>query len=233
MVDEKTANHDRNRTVRADLTQKRDRKHEQAHLADRGIAQETLHLALSQADQIREQEGDPATQGNDPILCLEERKKLEKGEEHAGRYADREHGGNAARRRLVDIQTPAIRRERLELDDQTGQKQQQARMRYGAVQFRAARDQFVDIQCAGCMVEQDRAEQEICRGNNRRNDVFECRGHGARILLQPQQSVSCDGNNLKKDKEIEQIAGHHHAADAHRKNEIKQKRRIISAQSIP
>ena len=99
----------------------------QAHLADRGVAKQALHFGLLQPDQIGEQEGDPAGDGDDAKLRLEQRQQFEEREEHARRDADRDERRNPARRRLVYVEAPAIGRERLQLDDQAGQDHQQRR----------------------------------------------------------------------------------------------------------
>ena len=166
-------------------------------------------------------------------MVLKEGKQLEQGEEHAGRDTDGDHRGNPAGRGLVDVETPAIGRERLEFDDQAGQQQQKRRRADRAGYQRPVLDHPVDIEGAGDIIEQHRAEQEERRSQHRGHDVLEGGGQRRGRPVEAEQAVGGDRDDLEEDELIEQVAGHHHAVDAHDQDKIKQQRGIASAQAGP
>ena len=156
MVDEKAAHHERDRSARTNLLQKRQRQQQQAHLADRGIAEQPLDFGLGQTDEVGEEEGHAAGECDEAELPLEQRQKLQERKENTGRHADRDHGGHATRRRLVNVEPPAIRRKRLQFDDEAGKDEQQGRRPDRAGNLRAGIDQRIDVEHPRCVVEQHR-----------------------------------------------------------------------------
>ena len=51
--------------------------------------------------------------------------------------------------------------------------------------------------------------------------------------VEAEQAVGGDRDDFEEHKQIEQVAGHHHAVDAHDQDEIEQQRRIAVAQAVP
>ena len=95
-----------------------------------------------------------------PSCPSNKRQKFQERKEDAGRDTDRDHGDHAARGSLVDVQTPAIRWKRLQFDDQAGKQEQQGRQADRTGDLRAGLYERIDIERAGGVVEQHRAEQE-------------------------------------------------------------------------
>ena len=94
-------------------------------------------------------------------------------------------------------------------------------------------DQCVDIEGAGYVVEQHRAKQEERRSQHRGHDIFEGSGQRRGRPAKAEEAVSGDRYDLEEDELIEQVAGHHHAIDAHGQDKIEQQSCIASAQAPP
>ena len=146
VIDEQPADHEQHRGFAAGPVQQRRGHRQQRHLADRRVAEQPLRLGLPQSDEIGEHEGDRAERRDQRELVLEQRQQLQERKKHAGRNAARDHRRHIAARCLIDIEPPAVRRERLQFEQQTGQQEDQRRDPDRACDRGAVRDQVIDIQ---------------------------------------------------------------------------------------
>ena len=230
---EEAAHHQRNRCHCADLMQKRQREEQEAHLADRRIAEEPLDIGLFQADQVGEKERGSARHGEDGELVFKEGEQFHEREEYAGGNADGNDRGDAARRGFIDVEPPAIGGKRLQFDDEAGKQEKQCSRADWSGDVGLGGNQGIDAEGAGDIIEQTRAEQEEGRRDDRRHDELERRRQRGRCPLEPEKAIGRNGDDLQEDEEIEEIPGHHHAVDAHGEDQIEQQRRVVAAQPIP
>ena len=125
-----------------------------------------------------------ARHSNDLELVLEQGQQLEQREEHAGRYSDRNQRGNAGWRGLIDVEPPAVCRKRLQFDDQAGQQRRSAPSKPTGPGYRAGLDHLVDVEGAGDVIEQHRAEQEERRGHHRRQMYLKAAASAAGVSVE-------------------------------------------------
>ncbi len=70
------------------------------------------------------------------------------------------------------------------------------------------------------MIEQHGSQQEEGGGQGGGDDVFETGRETGRSLVQGQQAIGRQRRDLDEDEQVEQVAGHHHAADAHDQDQV-------------
>ena len=233
VVDEKPEGHEGYRLLRADPGENGQRQRQQRHLSDRGIAQHPLHVALPQPDEVRGQEGQ-RRRGHDQVeLPGEQRQQLPQREDHPGRGADRQQGRKGGRHGLVDIERPAIGRIGFQFDQKAGQDHRQRDPGHRPDDQCPVRDQQVDVEMAGHLVEQHRAQQEQGGGDDRRHHVFERGLDACPRCDQPQKPIGADRHDLEEDEEVEEVAGEDHAVDPHHQDQEQQQRHVVVTQPVP
>ena len=112
---------------------------------------------------------------------------------------------------LVDVQRPAVGRERLELGDQ-GDEHQEERQGEGLT---AHGSHPVDVQGPGSVVREDDADQEEHRDHLGHHQILEAGRQGPLILGEQDQAAGGDGRELEEDEQVEDVAGQDHAAEGH------------------
>ena len=163
---------------------------------------------------------------------MEKRQQFQKGEKHARGNADRDQRRDARLRGFIDVEPPSIRRKGFQLDKQTGQQEHQRGEADRTGDSVTPANQIIDVQHAGHGVEQHRAEQEKRRRYNGGHEIFKRCRQGRRRVLQAEQPVSGNRDNLEKHEEIEKIARHYHALDAHHHDQVDQHHRVLGAHEI-
>src|SRR5262249_61893786 len=93
-------------------------------------------------------------------------------------------------------------------------------------------DQIVDVKDASCRIKQHGSNQKECRCQHRGHEKFECRRECCRRIAQSEKAIGGNRDNLQEDKEIEEIAGHHHALDAHDEQQEEQQYSVSFARDV-
>ena len=90
------------------------------------------------------------------------------------------------------------------------------------VKFR--QNHFKQTNSIGLVIDKDGAEQEECRCHRGRDDVLEARGQYTAAAFNADQCIGRDRGDLDEDEQVEQVAGHDHAVDAHHQEQVEQQR---------
>ena len=163
--------------------------------------------------------------GDDFQLILEQGQELEKREEHPAETAARDQCGDAAASSLIDIEAPAVRGKRFELEQQAREEEhQRSVMPIGPlIEPRSAiRSSMLSIPVTAYssivpirknVDARTVAMMYLKVGRQRRGRV-----------AQAEQAIGGDRDDLQENEEIEQVTGHHHALDAHDDQQVKQHR---------